>query len=81
MTLAHPKKLASLNTTQTLRTMRPERIQNTRHPNLRQHAILRSKNRTNHLLPNPDISLARDRIGIKPPPSRPAVHRRRDALA
>src|SRR5277367_4475837 len=42
--------------------MRDDRIQNTRHPNLRQHVISRFKNRTNHALPNPDISLATDRF-------------------
>src|SRR5271163_1072163 len=41
--------------------MRDDRIQYTRHPNLRQHVISRFKNRTNHALPNPDISLATDR--------------------
>src|SRR5271170_6023652 len=40
--------------------MRDDRIQYTRHPNLRQHVISRFKNRTNHALPNPDISLATD---------------------
>src|SRR5271156_4842162 len=43
--------------------MRDDRIQYTRHPNLRQHVISRFKNRTNHALPNPDISLATDRTG------------------
>src|SRR5271155_5031243 len=42
--------------------MRDDRIQYTRHPNLRQHVISRFKNRTNHALPNPDISLATDTI-------------------
>src|SRR5271168_1107222 len=42
--------------------MRDDRIQYTRHPNLRQHVISRFKNRTNHALPNPDISLATDRF-------------------
>jgi hypothetical protein len=36
------------------------RIQNTRRPNLRQHGISRFKNRTNRLLPNLDLSFARD---------------------
>jgi hypothetical protein len=44
--------------------MRPYRIQYTRHPNLRQHGISRFKNRTNHALPNPDISLATDTIQV-----------------
>src|SRR5271155_2694819 len=47
--------------------MRDDRIQYTRHPNLRQHVISRFKNRTNHALPNPDISLATDignRLGL-----------------
>ena len=60
MALAEPKKLARFDTTQASRPMRSNRIQNTRHPNLRQHAVLRSKNRTNHVLPKPDISCARD---------------------
>src|SRR5271168_1001406 len=44
--------------------MRDDRIQYTRHPNLRQHVISRFKNRTNHALPNPDISLATDTARI-----------------
>src|SRR5277367_5764854 len=61
MTLAKSQQLPSLNATQSPRTMRDDRIQYTRHPNLRQHVISRFKNRTNHALPNPDISLATDR--------------------
>jgi hypothetical protein len=60
MALAEPKKLYRFDPTQASRTMRTDRIQNARHPNLRQHVGLRSKNRTNHLLPNPDILYARD---------------------
>jgi hypothetical protein len=41
--------------------MRPYRIQYMRYPNLRQHVVLRSKNRTDHALPSPDISLATDK--------------------
>src|SRR5271163_1386594 len=44
--------------------MRDDRIQYTRHPNLRQHVISRFKNRTNHALPNPDISLATDTCSV-----------------
>ena len=63
--LAEPKKLSSFDTTQASRPMRTDRIQNSRHPNLRQHATLRSKNRTNHVLPKPDISCARDTLSDK----------------
>ena len=62
MALAEAKKLSRFNTAQASRPMRTDRIQNTRHPNLRQHAVLRSKNRTNHVLPKPDISCARDTL-------------------
>ncbi len=62
MTLAEPKKLSRFDTTQASRAMRIDRIQNTRHPNIRQHAVFRSKNRTKHVLPKTDISCARDRL-------------------
>ena len=65
MALAEAKKLFRFNTTQASRPMRADRIHDTRHPNLRQHAVLRSKNRTNHVLPKPDISCARDTKSIK----------------
>ena len=65
MPLAQSQKLACLHTAQPSRAMRPDRIRHPRHPNLRQHAILRSKNRTNHVLPKPDISLATDTLYCK----------------
>ena len=59
MTLAQSQQLPSFHATQSSCSMRPYRIQNTRHPNLRQHRISRSKTgqttryliRTYHLLP------------------------------
>src|SRR3984885_15771549 len=61
MPLTQSQQLPTSHATQSSRTMRDDRIQYTRHPNLRQHVISRFKNRTNHALPNPDISLATDR--------------------
>ena len=66
MTLAQSQQLPSFHAAQSSRSMRPYRIQYTRHPNLRQHVISRSKNRTNHALPNPDISLATDTRSRRP---------------
>ena len=43
MATAEPKKLTRLDTTQASSPMRTDRIQNTRHPNLPQNAVLRSK--------------------------------------
>jgi hypothetical protein len=42
MATAEPKKLTRLDTTQASSPMRTDRIQNTRHPNLPQNAVLRS---------------------------------------
>src|ERR1700758_4587282 len=55
MPLTQSQQLPSFHATQSSRTMRDDRIQYTRHPNLRQHVISRFKNQTNHVLPNPDI--------------------------
>ena len=51
MTLAEIQKLTLLDAAQSSSMMRINRIQNMRHPNLRQHAVPRSKNLTNHVRP------------------------------
>src|SRR5918911_1120312 len=60
MALADAEQVRGLQAAQLTPTILPERIDNPGHSKLRQHAIPPALNRTDRVLPNPDISRATD---------------------
>src|SRR5919199_981450 len=60
MALADAEQFGGLHAAQLTPVIAPDRIDNPGHSYLRQHAIPPAQNRTDRVLPNPDISSATD---------------------
>src|ERR671927_1675721 len=60
VSLAHPQQFGCLKAAQFTSVIAPDRIDNPGHSHLRQHAIPPAPNRTDRVLPSPDISPATD---------------------
>src|SRR5919206_598657 len=73
MALADAEQFRGLHAAQLTPVIAPDRIDNPGHSYLRQHAIPPALNRTDRVLPNPDISRATDSTLSKPQCSSQAV--------
>src|ERR687886_2914080 len=65
MALADAEQFGGLHAAQLTPVIAPDRIDNPGHSYLRQHAIPPAQNRTDRVLPNPDISSATDTEAAK----------------